>query len=96
MTDRIEILERLNELLRLFGIANDADDHNCGPEGDQLRARGAAGIREVIKEHSFVIDLLPKLEWELDSGHIRGFGWSNLMDALEPEIRAARGGPAAE
>lgn len=80
---RSDVLLRLCKLLWLFGTANDADDHNCGPEGGQLRATAAAGIREVFRDHPWVLEVLPGLEQELETGHIEGFGWSNLADELE-------------
>jgi hypothetical protein len=83
VNQRADILERLSEFLWLFGTANDADDHHCGPEGAQLRERATAGIRELIREHPFVVEALPGLERELETGHIEGFGWSNLVDALD-------------
>jgi len=87
---RTEVLESLCRLLWLFGTANDADDHDCGPEGKQLRARAAAEIRALIQDHPFVVEVLPGLERELETGHIEGFGWSNLVDALERESGVVR------
>jgi hypothetical protein len=87
---RTDVLEYLCKPLWLFGTANDADDHNCGPEGTQLRARAAAEIRELIRDHPFVVEVLPGLERELETRHIEGFGWSNLVDALERESGVAR------
>jgi hypothetical protein len=79
---RREVLERLDRQLWLFGTANDADDHHCGSEGAELRLAAAAEIRALMREHPFIAGVLPGLAGELESTHIEGFGWSNLVDAL--------------
>lgn len=84
-------LERLSTLLWLFGTANDAQDRNFLEEAGDLRLRGGEGIRELLAEHPELAGRIPSLAWELESGHIEGFGWSNLLDAVERELAAARG-----
>jgi len=85
-------LERLSALLWLFGTANDAQDRNFLDEARELRRRGAEGIRELLAEYPELAERFPTLAWELESGHVEGFGWSNLLDAVERELAAARGG----
>lgn len=85
---RREVLERLDRELWRFGTANDADDHHCGAEGAELRLAAAAAIRALMEEHPFLAGALPGLAGELESKHIEGFGWSNLVDALAPELAA--------
>lgn len=36
-----------------------------------------------MRGHPFVVEVLPGLERELATGHLEGFGWSNLVDALD-------------
>lgn len=85
---RHEVLGRVNELLWLFGTANDADDHHCGDEGAELRLSSAAELRALLRDHPFLAEVLPGLERELATLHIEGFGWSTLVDALAPALLA--------
>ena len=87
---RHAVLERLDRQLWLFGTANDADDHHCGAEGAELRLAAAAAIGALMREHPFLAEVLPGLAGELESKHIEGFGWSNLVDALAAELAAGR------
>lgn len=88
MTLRSTVLNRLNELLWLFGTANDADDHHCGSEGAELRLAAATELRALLRDHPFVAEVLPGLERELETEHLAGFGWSNLVDTLERVLEA--------
>jgi len=94
MADGVDVaaLERLSALLWLFGTANDAQDRNYIDEAGDLRRRAAGGIRELVEEYPELTELFPTLARELESGHIEGFGWSNLLGAVERELAAARGG----
>ena len=89
MTDRLKTLERLRELLSLFHVANDADDHWSGAEATEIRQRAVNGIRELLREQPFLSSLYPTLEQELETAHQRDISWS-LWVALEREIEAAR------
>lgn len=80
------VLERLAELVRRFGIANDAQDHGCGDEARQLRLDAAAGLRALMREHPRVVGLYPGLGPELESGWIESCGWSDLLDAVEARL----------
>ncbi|MCL4838617.1 MAG: hypothetical protein KJ058_11710 [Thermoanaerobaculia bacterium] len=94
MADGVDVaaLEQLGVLLWRFGTANDAQDRSYLDEARDLRRRAAEGIRELVAEQPQLAELFPTLAWELESGHIEGFGWSNLLDAVERELAAARGG----
>lgn len=86
MTDRLHALERLRELLSLFHVANDADDHWSSAEATEIRQRAIKGIRDLLAEHPFVIAIFPTLESELETAHQRDISWSIWM-AVEREIR---------
>ncbi|MCZ7649980.1 MAG: hypothetical protein M5U13_01970 [Thermoanaerobaculia bacterium] len=94
MADGVDVaaLERLSTLLWLFGSANDAQDRSYLDEAGDLRRRAADGIRDLLAERPHLAERFPTLARELESGHIEGFGWSNLLDAVERELAAARGG----
>ena len=94
MADGVDVaaLDHLGVLLLRFGNANDAQDRGYLDEARDLRRRAAEGIRERVAEQPQLAELFPTLAWELESGHIEGFGWSNLLDAVERELAAARGG----
>jgi hypothetical protein len=82
MKERAQILDDLNKLLWLFGTANDADDHNCGDEGAQIRERAATEIRAMLREHPFLSEVLPTLERDIETRRIEGVGWGILSDIL--------------
>ena len=74
------IREALRDSLHLVGSANDAEDRGLGREAAGMRTRAAAALRALLDDHPVVRDLLPDLATELDTGHIFGFGWTNLLD----------------
>jgi len=80
------VLEKLCALLRAFGTANDAQDHDAEDEARRLRLDASAGIRDLMREHPFVAALYPSLGPELESQHIEGWGWSSLVDAVEGRL----------
>jgi hypothetical protein len=82
------VLERLVELLLNFGIANDAEDHHCREEAEELRRDGTAGIRGLVDRHAFLADVLPGLRIALERENL-GLAWSSLSDAAEKVL----GGP---
>lgn len=88
-----DVLLSLYELLRLYGIANDADDRNrTHEEGTRLRETAAAGLRALMRDHPFVLELLPTLEQQLETGRIAGVGWALLVSELERKTDATRPG----
>jgi hypothetical protein len=81
-----EVLETLRRLLWTIGSANDAQDHGSGDEAEVMRKRSCEAIRTLMAEHPFLAELFPKLQWQVESGHILGFGWSVLVDQLEAHV----------
>jgi hypothetical protein len=77
------ILQRLQALLRSIGSANDAEDHGYLEDAGRMREDSCEAIRSLLAEHAFLGKLLPTLNWELDSGHILGFGWTDVCDQVE-------------
>jgi hypothetical protein len=84
-----DILNNLAALLYNIGSANDAEDHGYLADAAQMRSQACAGIRSLLAEHPFLSSLLPSLASELDSGHILGFGWATLLDAVEHTLQEA-------
>jgi hypothetical protein len=81
--DQRAILQRLQALLRSIGNANDAEDHGYLEDAGQKREDSCEAIRGLLAEHAFLGKLLPTLNWELDSGHLLGFGWADMCDQVE-------------
>ena len=77
------ILGDLRSLLETIGSANDAEDHGYHQDANQMREDACQAIRGLMVEHAFLGEMFPKLAWELDSGHILGFGWADLCDEME-------------
>ena len=40
-------------------------------------------LKERLARHPFLSELMPTLEWEVESGHVLGFGWSALEDSID-------------
>jgi len=76
--------------LRRIGSANDAEDHHYKEEAERMRGEACTSLRELLEEHPFVSMILPALRRELDTGHILGFGWSQLLDDLEEYLSALK------
>jgi hypothetical protein len=76
-------LRILQGLLVTIGSANDAEDHGYHEDARQMRDDSCEAIQGLMAQHAFLWELLPTLQWELDSRHILGFGWLNLCDELE-------------
>jgi hypothetical protein len=55
-----------------------------------MRREACESLRELLEEHPFLNDLLPGLYRELDTGHILGFGWSQLLDEIEVHLSALK------
>ena len=82
------VLRILRDLLETIGSANDAEDHGYGEEAIRMRNDSCEAIRGLLAEHAFLAELFPKLQWELDTQHILGFGWSDLCDYVEAHLDA--------
>jgi hypothetical protein len=81
------ILRSLQDLLRMLGDANDAEDHDFLDVAEQERREACASIREFMAQNSFIIGLLPTLQEELGSRHILTFGWAELYSYIEEILR---------
>ncbi len=76
------VLKSLQDLLRLFGDANDAEDHNFPEAAEAERRNATLSIGEMIACNDFLLELLPTLQNELDSRHIETFGWWELYESI--------------
>jgi hypothetical protein len=86
--EQLEVLRTLQNLLRMFGDANDAEDHNFSEFAEQERRDAGASIRELMDQHDFLLKLLPTLQNELQSRHILTFGWAQLYDNIDEYLQA--------
>jgi len=82
------ILNLLIRHLEAIGSANDAEDHGYTVEAQRMRDDACMAIRDLMAEHAFLAELFPKLQWELDTRHILGFGWAELHDAAHVNLKA--------
>lgn len=81
-----DILNTLRKLLEMIGSANDAEDHGYVEDAARMRHESCETIRELLMEHGFLSELFPKLQWELDTGHILGFGWAELYHSVDEQL----------
>jgi hypothetical protein len=85
--ERRLVLERLANMLLKFGIANDAQDHNCGPEAEQLRSDARTGTQELMEAHPFLVDMLGNWGRDLESR------WSQALDVVEAALNRKKSYP---
>jgi hypothetical protein len=88
---RHRVLTEVAGHLHRIGSANDAEDHHYKEEAERMRREACASLRELLEKHPFLSALLPELRRELDTDHILGFGWSQLLDELEMHLSALKG-----
>ncbi len=86
------VLRTLRDLLETIGSANDAEDHGYGEEAERMRKDSCDVIRGLMAEHAFLAELFPKLQWELDTQHILGFGWAEFYDGVDAHLKASVNG----
>lgn len=86
--ERQVVLRTLRDLLETIGSANDAEDHGYVEDADRMRKDSCEAIRGLMAEHAFLAGLFPKLQWELDTQHILGFGWAELYDGVDVHLKA--------
>jgi len=79
-------LHLLLGLLSTIGSANDAEDHHYLDDARRMREESCESIRNLMEQHTFLAEFFPTLQWELDSQHILGFGWSNLYHEVENRL----------
>ena len=75
----ITVVRQLHQL----GSANDAEDHGFLLDARRMRQEASTALEELLQQHPFLAELLPELGRELQTGHILGFGWSQLLMALD-------------
>jgi hypothetical protein len=85
--ERRAVLMALRDLLATIGSANDAEDHSYGQEAERMRTDSCEAIRGLMAKHAFLAELFPKLQWELDTQHILGFGWAELYDGVDAHLK---------
>jgi len=76
--ERRAVLLSLQALMGSIGSANDAEDHGYLGEAERMRTESCEAVRDLMAQHAFLAGSFPKLQWELDSGHILGFGWAEV------------------
>jgi hypothetical protein len=81
------VLASLLDLLRMFGDANDAEDHGFPDVAQQERKAACAAINASMARHSFLSELLPALQTELDSLKISTYGWAELFQTANALLR---------
>jgi len=86
--ERRVVLRTLRGLLSTLGSANDAEDHGYREDAERMRKDSCETIRGLLDEHAFLAELFPKLQWELDTQHILGFGWAELYDRVDARLQA--------
>ena len=87
LQERQIILRTLRDLLRSIGSANDAEDHGYKEDAQRMRKDSSEAIRGLISEHAFLAEIFPKLPWELETQHILGFGWAELYDRVDANLK---------
>lgn len=85
-------LHLLLGLLSILGSANDAEDHHYLDDARRMREESCESIRNLMEQHTFLAEFFPTLQWELDSQHILGFGWSNLYHEVENRLYILQNG----
>jgi hypothetical protein len=85
-------LHLLLGLLSTIGSANDAEDHHYPDDARRIREESCESIRNLMEQHTFLAGFFPTLQWELDSQHILGFGWSNLYHEVENRLYILQNG----
>ena len=77
------ILAQVEFHLHKIGSANDAEDHQYLDSANQMRSEASTSLYLLTKEHPGLLEILPRLTIELDTGHIYGIGWSSLLDQIQ-------------
>jgi hypothetical protein len=85
--ERRDVLRSLVGLLSTIGSANDAEDHGYREDAERMRNDSCEAIRGLMAEHPFLAEFFPKLQGELDTQHILGFGWAELYDGVDAHLK---------
>lgn len=78
-----EALEKMLAPLEMIGSANDAEDHGYIEDARRMRESACERIRNLITQHDFLAEFFPQVQHQLDSGHILGFGWADLLHVVQ-------------
>lgn len=84
------ILIEVAGYLQRIGSANDAEDHCYKEDAERMRRDACVSLCGLLEEYPFLSAFLPGLRQELDTGHILGFGWSQLLSELEIHLSALK------
>ena len=87
--ERRVILGALRRLLETIGSANDAEDHGYLEDAERMRRDSCQAIQDLMAQHAFLAELFPRLQWELDTLHILGYGWAELDDGVGANLKVA-------
>ncbi len=92
LEEQLAALHLLLGLLSTIGSANDAEDHHYQDDARRMREESCESIKNLMEQHTFLAEFFPTLQWELDSQHILGFGWSNLYHEVENRLNITQNG----
>jgi hypothetical protein len=87
LTKQTQIFTEVEIQLQKICSANDAEDHHYMDSTSQMRAEASASLYSLVEQNPGLLNILPTILTELDTGHIYGFGWSVLLNHLS-EFRA--------
>lgn len=88
--DMKSALQKLDQFLCAIGSANDAEDHGYLENAQQIRDESKQAIRDMINECSFLAELFPTLQVELESQNFLDFGWASFSRKANEEILKPR------
>ena len=70
-----QVLASLQALLSMIGSANDADDHGYGEDAERMRDEACDAIRDMLREHSFLSEVVPSLAKDIGTPAFMAVGW---------------------
>ena len=69
------MLSELLACLSSIGSANDADDHGYGEDAERMRDEAFDVIRDLIREHPFLSQVVPSLAKDVGTPAFMAVGW---------------------
>ena len=79
---QLAVLEEVSSHLHDIGSANDAEDHGYVDDARQMRAAAAEALLALLEAQPFLEAALPGFRAEIESGHIYGHVWSELLTQI--------------
>ncbi len=74
-------------LLRHFCyMIGNAEDHGYSGEARRMREESCESIRNLMDQHSLLVEFFPELQRELESGRIFSFGWSTITQEVDARL----------